>query len=181
MERVRVVVDGWGVLASETAGRLRRCGVPVRAGAHEADATELALVAGLPGPDLVVLVAEHGPPEWWSAPWLGAPWQAHDVALLPVVRHTAGVDVGPLVLPGRTPCLVCVTPPPRPPGAAAALGAGAVVLAAAVATVTALATLAGDASLGGVSTEIGPQGTTVVHRVWTSRPGCGCASVRMAG
>ncbi|QKE84032.1 hypothetical protein [Arthrobacter sp. NEB 688] len=181
MERVRVVVDGWGALASETTGRLRRCGVAVRAGAHEADASELALVAGLPGPDLVVLVAEHGPPEWWSAPWLGAPWQAHDVALLPVVHHGAGVDVGPLVVPRRTPCLVCVTPPPRVASPAATLGDGAVVLAAAVATVTALATLAGDHSLGAVSTEIGPRGTTVVHRVWTSRPGCPCASVRMAG
>ena len=58
---------------------------------------------------------------------------------------------------------------------------GAVVLAAAVATVTVLAALRGDASLGGISTEIGLHEVSVTHRLWKVRPDCWCASVRMAG
>ena len=58
---------------------------------------------------------------------------------------------------------------------------GTLVLACAVATVTVLAALRGDASLGGISTEIGLDEVSVTHRLWAMRHGCGCARVRMAG
>jgi hypothetical protein len=57
---------------------------------------------------------------------------------------------------------------------------GTAVLAAAVATVTVLAALRGDASLGGISTEIGLDEVSVTHRLWKVRPDCWCSSARMA-
>ncbi|WP_210479347.1 TOMM precursor leader peptide-binding protein [Naasia sp. SYSU D00948] len=43
------------------------------------------------------------------APGSGAGWLGRDVPHLPVVFGDAEVEVGPLVLPGRTGCLACVT------------------------------------------------------------------------
>jgi hypothetical protein len=57
----------------------------------------------------------------------------------------------------------------------------ALVLATAVAVVTVLAALRGDDSLGGISTEVALDEVRVTHRVWSPRPGCRCAQVRMAG
>ncbi len=179
-EHRHVVVDGWGPVAEETTAQLRRCRVSVRAGAHAADAAELDVTAGGDPPAALVLVAEADEPTWRTAPSLGAPWHVRGVPLLPVSGGGGTVAVGPLVVPGRTPCLGCVAGTVPPPGPRAA-GPGTVVLAAAVAVVTTLTVLAGDLSLGGLSTEIGADGTSVLHRVWTSRPGCRCASVRMAG
>lgn len=182
MEAVRgpAVVDGWGPLADEVCAQLRRCRVPLRSGAHAADAAELAAVDHDEVPALVLLVSEGREPLWLSSPSLGAPWHAAGVPVLPVTGGDRRAVVGPLVVPGRTACLACVgaSAPRQGPGA---LDPAAVVLASAVAVVTTLAVRAGDLSLGSVSTEVGPRGTTVLHRVWTSRPGCGCASVRMAG
>ena len=180
MERAGVVVDGWGPVAAEAAAQLRRCGVPVRAGGHGADAAELDLAAGLDPPAVLVLVAGGHGPGWWRVPSAAAPWQVRGVPLLPVTGRGDDVVVGPLVVSGRTPCLDCVTLPPTP-SPLAHPDPATVVLAAAVATVTALGVLRGDLSLGAVSTDIGPAGATVVHRVWTSLPGCRCSSVRMAG
>ncbi|MGG5260053.1 hypothetical protein [Phycicoccus avicenniae] len=182
MDTVRgpVVVDGWGRLADEVGAQLRRCRVPLRTGAHAADAAELALAGGEQGPSVVLLVCEDRRPAWLTAPSLGAPWHAARVPVLPVTGGDGTVVVGPLVVPHRTPCLACVGSGVPPPGPRTA-DPSAVVLASAVAAVTVLAALAGDLSLGAVSTEVGPGATTVLHRVWTSRPGCGCASVRMAG
>jgi hypothetical protein len=182
-----VVVDGWGRLADEVAGQLRRCGVPVRAGGHAADSAEATLgsgsdptTAGEPDavpPRAVVVVADGRAPGW-----AGAPWQARGIPHLPVVVGGRRVVVGPLVLPGRTACLRCArqawgagSPP------AADTPGGGLVLAAAVATVTVLAVLRGDHSLGGISTEIGLDEVAVTHRLWNPRPGCRCARVRMAG
>jgi hypothetical protein len=182
-----VVVDGWGRLADEVAGQLRRCGVPVRAGGHAADSAEATLgsgsdptTAGEPDavpPRAVVVVADGRAPGW-----AGAPWQARGIPHLPVVVGGRRVVVGPLVLPGRTACLRCARQawgagcPP-----AADTPGGGLVLAAAVATVTVLAVLRGDHSLGGISTEIGLDEVAVTHRLWNPRPGCRCARVRMAG
>ena len=173
-----VVVDGWGPLADELVAQLRRCAVTVRGGRHAADGAELALTTRDEVPRVVVAVAEGRSP-WW----LGAPWQARGIPHLPLVLGDTGVVVGPLVLPGRTACLRCAGPAWRtnrvclsrsvPPGTA--------VLAAAVATVTVLATLRGDASLGGISTEIGLDEVAVTHRLWKVRPDCSCASATMAG
>ncbi|WP_240917829.1 hypothetical protein [Phycicoccus sp. HDW14] len=182
MDAVRgpVVVDGWGRVADEVAAQLRRCRVTVRAGAHAADAAELALAAGVPPPSAVLLVSEGREPVWRGAPSLAAPWESGGVPVLPVVAGDGVVVVGPLVVPGRTPCLACAAAAAPRPGLSPPDPA-AVVLASAVAVVTTCAVLRGDHSLGAVSTEVGPRGTSVLHRVWGSRPDCACSSVRMAG
>lgn len=174
----RVVVDGWGPLADELVAQLRRCAVPVLVGAHAADSAELALAVGESAPDVVVVVAEGRAPGW-----AGAPWQARGIPHLPVVLGTDRVVIGPLVLPGRTACLRCAKGawPGSRVGGPGRVPAGTVVLACAVATVTILSTLRGDASLGGISTEIGLADVTLTHRLWNVRPDCGCARVRMAG
>ena len=180
----QVVVDGWGAVADELVAQLRRCEVLVLGGTHAADGAELALAVGEAAPALVVVVAQGRAPRW-----AGAPWQARGIPHLPVVVGTDRVVVGPLVLPGRTACLRCAegawTGPPMT-GTGAGTGpadvpAATVVLACAVATVTILTTLRGDASLGGISTEIGLSDVTLAHRLWNVRPDCGCARVRMAG
>ncbi|PKW26110.1 hypothetical protein [Phycicoccus duodecadis] len=186
MGRSEVVVDGAGPLAAETVAQLRRCGVRVRAGALAADAAELEVAGGAPPPALVVLVADGEVPLWRRAPSAVAPWHRLGVPQLPVTAGPGPLVVGPLVVPGRPPCLACVGgglpaaravaggPAPRPDHAA-------VLLAAAVTSVTALGVLGGDTTLAAISTEIGARAVTVVHRVWGSRPGCPCASATMAG
>jgi hypothetical protein len=174
----QVVVDGWGPLADELVAQLRRCEVPVLGGTHAADGAELALAVGEAAPDVVVVVAEGRAPRW-----AGAPWQVRGIPHLPVVLDSDRVVVGPLVLPGRTACLRCAEDAWHGsrfcgPGD---VPAATVVLACAVATVTVLTTLRGDASLGGISTEIGLSDVTLAHRLWNVRADCGCARVRMAG
>ncbi|WP_239100607.1 hypothetical protein [Phycicoccus sp. CSK15P-2] len=181
-EQGHVVVDGWGRLADETTSQLRRSGVRVRAGGLAADAAELEAETGGPAPGAVVLVTEGDRPSWVRSPSVAAPWSGRAVPQLPVVGLSGRVVVGPLVVPGTSPCLGCVSGavPARDDGAAWP-SPGAVVLAAAVSTVTVLSVLGGDPSLAGISTEISGRGWTVAHRFWTSRPGCGCRSVRMVG
>ncbi|WP_299440985.1 hypothetical protein [uncultured Phycicoccus sp.] len=180
-----VVVDGWGRVADETVAQLRRMRVTVRCGAHAADAAELEMAGGGAAPALVVLVADHAtdaPAPWVRAPSMAAPWHAHRVPQLPLVAGCGHLTVGPLVVPRRSACLACVTRPDAgEAGGTEPVTPGAVVLAAAVVTVTTLAVLRGDTSPAGISTEIGAGGLDVAHRVWGSRPGCGCASARMVG
>lgn len=178
-----VVVDGWGALAMETAAQLRRVLPRIRAGAHAADAAELEVAAGLEPPAALVLVAEGDTAAWEGSPSALAPWHVARVPVLTVVTGHERTVVGPLVVPGVPPCLGCARPVGRPTGLGPPPGPdpAAAVLAAAVATVTVLGVLDGDVSLAGISTEVGPRGTTVGHRVWTSRPDCRCTSVRMAG
>lgn len=173
-----VVVDGWGPLADELVTQLRRCDTTVLGGRHAADGAELAIAMGSDPPGAVVVVTEGRTPGW-----AGAPWQARGIPHLPVVLGSDAVVVGPLVLPGRTACLRCAGPAWRGSRVCGTgdVPSGTVVLACAVATVTVLATLRGDASLGGISTEIGLDQVTVTHRLWNLRPDCGCARVRMAG
>ncbi|MGL5816127.1 MAG: hypothetical protein ACRCYR_01080 [Phycicoccus sp.] len=174
-----VVVDGWHVLAGEVSAQLRRCSIGVRAGAHAGLAAEIELDAGGAAPPAVVLVAAGRLPTVSSAPW-----QRHGVPHLPVSAGSREIVVGPLVVPGRTPCLVCagaVWPATREPGPVPGAPGAAAVLAAAIASVTVLATLRGDYSLGGISTEIAHDGQSFVHRLWKVRADCRCASVRMAG
>ncbi len=172
-----VVVDGAGALAAEAVHQLRRVRLRVRAGALAADA-ELAGDGPRGRPALVVVVRERPVPVW-----AGGPWQARGIPHLPV-GGGAPTTVGPLVVPGRSACLVCVArhrgpgraPPPLPHDDLASR-----VLAAAVVTVTALAVLRGEDALAGISTEIGPGAETVRHRVWHADTDCRCASARMAG
>lgn len=172
-----VVVDGCGTLAEEVAAQLRHHGLRVHGGAQAVDGAELSLGDDAP-PAAVVVVAPGRLP-----PWAGVPWQARGVAHLPVVVGRRSVVVGPLVLPGRTPCLRCAT---RATGTArhgedAEVPPTTLVLATAVTVVTVLSAVRGDASLGAISTELDLHEVRVAHRVWGPRPGCGCARVRMAG
>ncbi|MGL4746104.1 MAG: hypothetical protein ACRCXL_17195 [Dermatophilaceae bacterium] len=172
-----VVVDGWHVIAGEVSAQLRRCGVAVRAGAHASLAAEIEIDGGEAAPSALVLVAAGR-----LAPMVSAPWHRHGVPHLPVSVGLRDIIVGPLVVPGRTPCLACVGaawPATREPGSMLEPPGAATVLAAAVATVTVLATLRGDYSMGGISTEVAHDGTAFLHRLWKVRADCRCASVRM--
>lgn len=53
--------------------------------------------------DVAVLVAS-----WVVAPGAHLPWLAADVPHLPIVFDELGAEVGPLVRPGRGPCLRCI-------------------------------------------------------------------------
>ncbi|MGL5911368.1 MAG: hypothetical protein ACRCZP_15325, partial [Phycicoccus sp.] len=115
-------------------------------------AAELELDAGAAAPAALVLVAAGRLPAAASEPW-----QRHGVAHLPVSVGGRDIIVGPLVVPGRTPCLACagaVWPAAREPGRMLDAPGASAVLAAAIATVTVLATMRGDYSMGGISTEI---------------------------
>jgi hypothetical protein len=179
MERgaAHVVVDGPGPLAAECTVQLRRCGVAVRAGALAADAAEAAHGVGESQPGLVVLVPGGRVPVW-----AGAPWLHRRVAHLPV-EVLARTTVGPLVVPGRSPCLACVARARGGSGAGTLAGStddrAVLVLAAALVTVTTLGVLRGDEDLAGISTEIGPRASTTTHRLWHADASCGCASATM--
>ncbi|MFQ6170006.1 hypothetical protein ACK8HX_00235 [Oryzobacter sp. R7] len=172
-----VVVDGWGPVADEVTAQLRRCGVEVGGGPQAADGAEL-LLAARGSPDVVVLVTQGRAPVWAAAPW-----QVRRVPHLPVVLGAGGLVVGPLVLPGRTPCLRCASTAWSGSWVAGEeeVPAGPLLLTAAVVAVTVLGVLRGDASLGGISTEVALDSVRVTHRVWGPRPGCRCVGVRMAG
>lgn len=136
--------------------------------------------------DLVVHV-EH----WVADPVRHAPHMTNGVAHLSVVLREASVLVGPLVLPGRTPCLRCVDAhrtelDPTWPTVAAQLAVtrsecpAETALAAvggALATVQALAHLDGRPVAGGAVTDVGLP--DLVPRVWqvTPHPECGCCGL----
>lgn len=88
-----VCVLGQGHLPDRVREELQRCGVG-RVGALWSE--QLAV-------ELVVLVAEGAVPPQEAPVWL-----ARGLAHLPVVAHAGRVVVGPLVLPGRGPCLHCL-------------------------------------------------------------------------
>lgn len=97
----RVLVDGRGVLVLEIARLLRSAGVgEVRAGwyaassdDHDDDTTD---------PALVISVAPR------LARERSRDWSRREVTHLPVLTRPGSVDIGPLVVPGRGPCLDCV-------------------------------------------------------------------------
>ncbi len=173
-----VVVDGWGPLAEEVLAQLRRCRVEVEGGLHAADGAELAMRHWGQAPRVVVVVAEGRAPDW-----AGAPWQARGIPHVVVVLDRDAVTIGPLVIPGRSACLGCVTGarPPSLPSASRPVPLQGVVLAAAVTTVTVLSVLRGEDDLAGISTEISLDKVAVTHRVWQARHDCGCTSETMTG
>lgn len=140
-----------------------------------------------PGPDLVVLAPARGR-ALDTARWL----LSRDVTHLPVVARDSEVVLGPLVLPGRSPCLDClelyrlgadptwsqvaavwdgaapepsvILPPPTPVlRAAAALAALCVQ---ALARRDLPATIAATLEVS--------QDAAVARREWTRHPACGC-------
>ncbi len=138
-------------------------------------------------PDLVVLLS-GGP----TAPGDALAWQRRGIPHLPVVLGATAASVGPLVLPGRTPCLGCVDLTrgeldPSWPSVRAQLlrhrirQAGP---ATAETTLTALAAaLAAAVALGHLDDRRQPPGVslhaevawpTLHERHWTPHPRCGC-------
>lgn len=91
-----VIVDGEGGTAGRIVGHLRAEGVDVRSGLAWSDPlVESATLAVIVG-SYAIEPSRHGP------------WLRRDIQHLPVVFSDGGVDVGPLVRPGRGACVRCV-------------------------------------------------------------------------
>jgi len=108
---MRVLVDGGGETAEVLGRMLGAAGVEVGSGppwppwSEAADAADAADGVGRVGGavDAVVIVASYA-----VEPRRHARWLRRDVPHLPIVYGDGGVTVGPLVRPGRGPCLRCV-------------------------------------------------------------------------
>lgn len=136
-------------------------------------------------PDMVVLI-EHGVAD----PVRSRPLMRDDVTHLPVLIRELDVMVGPLVRPGRGPCLRCLDlhrsdADERWPAVATQVAANPAsgtesVLSWFAAALTAhqtIATLDGRASaLEGTSLEISATYPVPRQRTWTPHPSCGCAA-----
>lgn len=92
----QVAVLGEGSLAESIARVLAASGVNVRVAEH---ADELAGAY----PDLVIIVGHYV-----IAPSVHSYWLRRDVPHLPVVISDSAAEVGPVVTPGITGCLLCV-------------------------------------------------------------------------
>jgi hypothetical protein len=179
----RAVVSGSGTLPALLAQALRQAGVgEVVTGRYAADVSERAVP-----PDLVVLVGIGA-----VAAKDGARWMREQVDHLPVVLHGTCAEVGPLVVPGRGPCLTCLhlTRADHDPGWPAVLSqltpavvgrpaevCGETSLAfatAGVAAMTVLAALDGYEQPAGTSFRIGLPVPHLEERVWIPHPDCGC-------
>ena len=181
---MRVLIDGGGETAAALGRMLSAAGAEVDAGPP--------WPPGVEGPpegsvDAVVIVASYA-----VEPQRHARWLRRDVPHLPIVYADGGVTVGPLVRPGRGPCLRCVdlhrtdADPAWPAmatqlhtrervgetavaAAAAAARAAAVVLAAGGGRASA-ETVAGSA----VSARLAIGAMDWVSRAWEPHPECGC-------
>ena len=94
-----VRVQGRGALASTITDLLRQAGV----GDLERDDLAATSIQYRRKPDVVVL-AIAGPVD----PEVGSPWFARGIPHLPVSISASHVSVGPMVVPGETPCLGCL-------------------------------------------------------------------------
>ncbi len=200
-----VLLVGAGPTTGSLAAVLVRAGVgAVARGRYAAEAAEWATEgatdppgprvgrrAGEPGetasPDAVVLAGNVPPP-----PAAGARWQRRGVPHLPLVVSTTGAGIGPLVLPGRTPCLLCHELTRRDldpswPGVRTQLSVPGVspetpvraetTLAAVAAGLTAMVLLAhldGLAQPAGVSLHVDLPWPVLRERHWPVHPRCGC-------
>lgn len=104
----RIVIDGPGPLTAEIARLARAAHVGhIRTGWYAGASEEHDLDS--PDPCLVVSVGARLPLaralDWWE----------RGIVHLPVLAHGASVDIGPLVVPGRGPCLNCVRLQGLPP------------------------------------------------------------------
>lgn len=184
-----VVVDGAGPTAACLSWLLSESGAEVLA-APALPAAECA--------DAAVIVASYA-----VGPRRHARWLRRDIPHLPIVFGDGGVTVGPLVQPGRGPCLRCLDlhrtdADPAWPALATQLYTRATpgetaVLATAAAARAATVVLAEVGACGGAAVspaaafdagEPGPAsrtsarlaagGTEWVSRAWEPHPGCGC-------
>ena len=204
----RVLVCGEGVVPDALVAALRACGVGRVAVGAEATGEVLGRLAdrarpGAPGaagvparlPHVVVLTAVDALP-------IGSdtPWTPHGLVHLPVVVQGPRLLVGPLIVPGRGPCLRCLElhRRDRDPSWPALLTQIACrrpdVVEPAVDTDPALATVgAGLAAMvvgthldgrpvpDGVSLEVALPWPRVTQRGWSAHPRCTCAGSGTAG
>jgi hypothetical protein len=191
--RQHVVVSGVGSLPQALASLLRSGGVGrVDAGAVAAEALDLDLRhdPGARVPQLVVLVATGA-----LASETGAPWLRRGVAHLPVVVQGHRVHVGPLVVPGRGPCLRCLdlhrcdrdpawpallaqlaSPAPGAPGSPVDPETALTAVAAGICSMVVHAALDGQDVPRGVSLEVSLPWPLVEQRRWPHHPLCGCST-----
>ncbi|CAN5420952.1 cyclodehydratase [soil metagenome] len=173
-----VAITGVGTFVLQLASALGHHGVEVLIAAHAEDFSQST-------PDLAVAVGHYV-----VHPELRGYWLRRDVPHLPVVFADSAVTIGPLIEPGRGPCLVCVElhrrddDPAWPAVATQLMGRRgsfdhAVLVSEAVGAVgrAVLARLgAGDAS-GGASVRIDAATGARQSRQWEQHPECGCAAV----
>ena len=97
----RVTIDGRGTLPGDIARLLTAAQVgELRSGCYAAVSEDLD--SGAPDPSLVITVGSVLPRS------RAADWQSRGIAHLPVVARAASIDIGPLIIPGRGPCITCI-------------------------------------------------------------------------
>ena len=190
--RQHVVVGGTGGLPQSLASLLRAAGVGrVDAGPAAAEALDLDLRHDPGGdtPTLVVLTAVGALPSE-----TGEPWRRRGVAHLPVVAQGHRVLIGPLVTPGRGPCLRCLDlhrcdrdpawpavlaqlalPAPVAPAPAVSPETTLTAIAAGLCAMVVHTALDGQEVPRGVSLEVSLPWPRVEQRRWSDHPLCGCA------
>lgn len=114
----RIVIDGRGPLTGEIARLIGAAHIGhIRMGWYAGASEDHDLDS--PDPCLVISVGARLPlvraRDWWE----------RGIAHLPVLAHGASVDIGPLVVPGRGPCLNCVRLQGMPAEPIPQLGSGA--------------------------------------------------------
>ena len=187
VQAMRMLIDGGGETAAVLERMLTAVGVEVGTGAQKppwSDRPAGAVDAMDASVDAVVIVASYA-----VEPHRHARWLRRDVAHLPIVYGDAGVTVGPLVRPGRGPCLRCIDlhrtdADPAWPAMATQLhtrdpiGETAVTAAASAARAAGmlLAELGGAESGGedGRSARLATGSVEWVSRAWEPHPECGC-------
>jgi bacteriocin biosynthesis cyclodehydratase domain-containing protein len=189
--RQHVVVSGEGALAQALASLLRAGGVGrVDAGPVAAEALDLDLRhdPGARVPQLVVLTAAGA-----LASETGAPWLRRAVPHLPVVVQGHRVLVGPLVTPGRGPCLRCLDlhrcdrdpawpallaqlapPAPGVPAPRVSPETTLTAVAAGISAMVVHTALDAQHVPHGVSLEVSLPWPRVEQRRWAAHPLCGC-------
>ncbi|MGV8859126.1 hypothetical protein [Rhodoglobus sp.] len=91
-----VAVLGVGSLAESIARVLAASGVNVRVAEHADELVD-------PDPDLAIMVGHYV-----IAPSVHSHWLRRDIPHIPVVISDSGAEIGPVVTPGITGCLLCV-------------------------------------------------------------------------
>ncbi|PJJ71622.1 bacteriocin biosynthesis cyclodehydratase domain-containing protein [Diaminobutyricimonas aerilata] len=170
--RRRITVCGTGRVADTVTGLLAAEGDAVTRG--RADQPEPPL------PEVAVLV-EHGV----TAPRSAGAWLRRDIAHLPVVITGNAITVGPLVAPGRSPCLHCLALH-RADDDAAHVAISAQVLGRRFAEPPLLATEAAVAAVrmlqdGVAGTSLLVTAAGVSRRTWTRHPECACWDATQRG
>lgn len=97
----RILLDGSGPAVADIARALRGAGIPLEL--FDERHAPRGLPAGSPDPDLVLIIDRFVLPPARYREWL-----SRDIAHLPVLFGERTVTIGPLIRPGRGPCLYCL-------------------------------------------------------------------------